>query len=284
MRILRHDIPNPMIVQKNFERSYGSLSKVLKYCQARSAGLNGVLNAVWDIVLYGAVVEPHDSKLIPTLLLGAQAGAALFRVREAGEQQIEFKLGEGPPLISNGPVGESVCHPGTWLKSIQLAILSRERSLINSLCKVPTQLLRQSSTRGPEFHYLFVDAVKSFWSGAADTSARNDATLAATDPSRSDITVPEYNAHHWLPEIELLACLHSRPADFPEALLKAVILHGEFYNSTDERRRDSYGFLAVRPLTWAAVAHDRGIRFDIDSEYLPMRLVVGDLSRKSTLD
>ena len=279
VKIARHQLPVD-VAHENYEFSSQRLGEVVVNAHKRAASLYHVVRKAWDVILYGSAAAANPVEFAKPLELGAHAGVAFFRVSAAGPGPIEFRLGLDTVKLTADSVDSSVAHSGLWMQAFRLAVLGRESESIEALCHISTDLLRRSTTRGPEFHNLFVDAVKAFWTGAKDAAGLLSATLAASDPKRADVTVPEFDAHHWIPEIKLIESLLNRTSRFDEALTEAVLLHQKYYSSTERRGRESYGFLAAGPLTWAAVAHDRGVSFDLESDYLPRSLVQGRYSKE----
>jgi Immunity protein 49 len=275
VKIARHDITHPEIAQDKFKFACSRLAKVVGYAQSRAANLYSVLETTWNILLCGSVVDPNSVHVHQAIRIGAHAGAAFFSVA-SHEGPVNYQLGDGPIVTSQGGVDASLVHSATWHRAFSLCVLARERDLIDSLCRIPSELFQESSTKSPEFHNLFVDAVESFWTGGAKTGRLIEATRAATDASRLDVRTADFDFHHWVPEINLLSCLHDHQKDFAESLTDALRLHQKYYSANEERGRDWYGFIAMRPLVWAAIGFDRGVPFSIDSDYFPMYLVKGN--------
>jgi hypothetical protein len=230
-----------------------------------------------DVVLRGSAVQPDSPEISRAIRVGAQAGAAMYRILAGGDEPLKFQLGDGPPLQKAGSIDLRTAHSGTWTSSFYLAVLSHDSALASSLCRVPVKLLRQSSTKGPEFHDLFVEAAQGVWTRARGARKLVEAALAATDPGRPDIRTPEWDQHWWVPQIKLLACLlDKRLANFGEALASALLLHKAYFSKTDEKRGETWGFLALGPMACTVLALERGLTLDVESDYLPMRLVRGD--------
>ena len=81
------------------------------------------------------------------------------------------------------------------------------------------------------------------------------------------------------PEFTLLALRGQTVAQASSAtspLVKGLEAHRSYWSKDEDRRFKSTGFLSI-PLTGiASMAYDKGFRFDIDAEYLPMWLVAGE--------
>lgn len=63
--------------------------------------------------------------------------------------------------------------------------------------------------------------------------------------------------------------------EFEGALAHALELHKKYWSKGKQRTRDHRGFLPIELNGICAIAHDRGINFDVQSEYLPPVLVNG---------
>jgi Immunity protein 49 len=67
---------------------------------------------------------------------------------------------------------------------------------------------------------------------------------------------------------------------FDEALRNALILHRRYWrdfepNPGERRANDPHGFIALGPLAWATLRHDRGLAVTITSDCLPRSVVEG---------
>jgi len=66
------------------------------------------------------------------------------------------------------------------------------------------------------------------------------------------------------------------------ALTEAVIQHKKYWSSKAKRRNEDVGFVSLPLLGLAALAWDRGLRFRVESDYLPRTWVTGELFRPTS--
>lgn len=68
-------------------------------------------------------------------------------------------------------------------------------------------------------------------------------------------------------------------AGFGKALAAALQRHRKYWGGTEKRRQDRHGWVSWPLTAVAALAWDRGLRFDVESDYTPTSWVRGDLFR-----
>ena len=73
-------------------------------------------------------------------------------------------------------------------------------------------------------------------------------------------------------------------AGLESALAEAVAEHKKYWSAKAVRRQEKVGFVSLPLLGLAALAWDRGLRFHVDSDYLPWSWVTGDLFRTVSPD
>jgi hypothetical protein len=110
------------------------------------------------------------------------------------------------------------------------------------------------------------------WQRRPDTGARLEAAVRATDPARVSPDALPYVLDVVVPEMSLLAALLG-PGDFAPALARAVARHKHHWSG--EEARSPLGWIALGPTALAAFAHDRGLPTEVDSDFVPRRLVEG---------
>lgn len=228
-----------------------------------------------DVAAGSAILTPDSPEVLTYLRLAAQAHAALFAVAAAGGAAVEVPLGEDSAVLYETRVDTSIVHASRWIHGFYLAALCRDERSLDFLCATPAEVLHQGPTRSPEYRDHMVEALRGFHTGAEDTSKRILKAMEATDPDRDDIAKPDWVLHIDVPALELLFHVNSRDLDFAPALEKALALHKKYWGKSEGQRRNWDGYLAIAPMAMAALAHDRGIPFDVSSDYLPTSLICG---------
>jgi hypothetical protein len=221
-----------------------------------------------------AVVEPDSPEICRALRLGAEAMAALFKGAMCKETDVEVRLGGE---LTRVPVTNLVGfhHPGNWTDGYFFAVICREYELLDVLCEVPIDLLRSSSSKAQECLYLFVDALQAYWRQEDSSPERLMAALEATDPKRVSEGSQDYVLNIMVPQMELVLRLmdHDAPG-FNKALKFALERHNAYFKK-GKRPFDSDGYLALGALALASAAFEAGLTIEVESDYIPKRLIEG---------
>jgi Immunity protein 49 len=227
-----------------------------------------------------AVAEPNSRDLLLALTIACRAGAAnLWLASQPGATQT-LSLGEGAPATLTGSGPDSTTHVGAWLDAFRLASICRDLEAMKWLLATPTSVLRASSTKGDEYAYQYVDALRGFWQNDPRTGDLFLAALEGTDPAVLVNADPDYVLDVVVPEMEIfLNVLNKDPAGMNAALAKALKLH-EGYWRDPSRANNSDGFIALGPLAMASLANDRGMKIEVESGYMPSWLVRGEWADK----
>jgi hypothetical protein len=221
-----------------------------------------------------AVLDPESPEICRHLRLGAEAMAALFKGAMCKEAQVEVRLGNETVSVPTG-LSSGMHHTGNWTDGFFFALICREYELLDVLCEVPLDLLRSSATTSQECSYLFVDALQAYWRQEATAPERLMAALEATAPERVRQDVQEYILNLVVPQLELVLRLmdHDAPG-FNKALEFALERHHAYFKK-GKRPFDADGYLALGPLALASAAFEAGLAIEVESDYIPRRLVEG---------
>ena len=198
---------------------------------------------------------------------------ALFTTATAGVSPVTVPLGEGEAARLQGPIDESLVYASRWIRAFHLAALVRDTRGLDQLCLVPDALLRASSTRSPDYYYSWVEAARLVWLQDRAAGGKILETMNLTDVEEIEFHNPDWVLDIDVPLIELLFYVHTENEDFADALPKSVNHFKNYWSRTAEKRKDPEGFLALNLLGLAAFAHEREIKFDVQSDYLPLTLV-----------
>jgi hypothetical protein len=276
MRIKRHKIDMEGL-EEHFRRWVRpTLESTVQAAKERPVNLDLLSSRSLEIAQYLSLLEPTSPELGAMLRLAARASAALFQLAASGGAPVRAPLDGDEPVLLSGRVAESTASGGAWIDGFFQAAACRDARSQAALCGVPTALLRASTTTNAEYGYLMVDALKAFAASAPEASKLILAALEATDPEGMDPRLVEYDLYIDVPLLRLLFYVNARDGEFAEALPEALRHHRQYYSRGQKRRDDPKGFMPVGLLGLAALAHDRGIPFDVQSEYLPPHLVRGD--------
>jgi len=225
------------------------------------------------LVSTGSLV-PAIPEVKRAVRLASDASACLF---SCGAGQAPGPI-DGKPVAFNSVSDNSILHASGWIDAFYLGLLARSKENLDALCRVPVQVLRQSTTSDLEFRFSFVETLQAMHLQRpnGDVGELLLRSLEQTDPDRYDLRDPDWVLSLDVQQLGLLGrFLSGDKKAFEAALVKAVQSHKQYWSKNTDRKRDSSGFLSIPLTAIASLAYDYDFRFDIDSEYLPMRLVTG---------
>jgi Immunity protein 49 len=196
------------------------------------------------------------------------------------EQRLEVFLPPAEPFMmtTTGPSGAT--NAVNWIKAFHLAMINREKTLLDGLCLYPTELLREANQHGVhvgEYAYAQVDMLKAFWLDDPDIqNIAIEALRVASDVNTLGENIIDYALNIASYEISLFAAAHMSQEYFTEQLTEAVERHKKhFFIGQDKRVNDSRYFLALGPIAMSVLALERGLSIEVESDYIP-RCVIED--------
>lgn len=166
---------------------------------------------------------------------------------------------------ATGP--DSPAHVGSWRDGYYGALLARDAECLELLAGIRDSGLRGSKTRSDEYAYAWKAALIAF---------RSDPSSAVPILERAMVLVRPGNFEHANPgaartmELTFPLLGHVARGDeaaFNDGLAAALVSHHGFWGMPT-RRGNFYGFVAWGPLAVACLAFDRGMRVDVESDYL----------------
>ncbi|WP_440900913.1 immunity 49 family protein, partial [Actinosynnema sp.] len=232
------------------------------------------------LALFGhrAVVDPAGAERETWLALRAalDAGAAVFTVAALEGRESAAVWMVDRQIEVSGPIPAHLSSAGNWLTSLWLAIVARDRGVLDSLAGFPVDVLRAD----PAPEYVF-DTVRLFQAflrrsdglgEALSDALRNSDPEVVTDPDEREVAN--------LLRFPVLALFHhlTKPdseAAFNAALVDALNAHKAYWSRTEERRASAEGYVALGPLALATIAQDMGITITVTSDYLPASILDG---------
>jgi hypothetical protein len=233
-----------------------------------------IRNAIWIAGLQAAL-DPGSDEICVALRMAAAMSAGLFKLMIEMPGEYPIPLGDGRRAILHNIGVTSHTSVGTWIRGFYVAAIVRDRAALDQLAQTPVRELRRSPTTSDDCAFLWVEALQAWQRNESGVVAKLQAAIDATDPARLKIANPDYVLNLMVPEMQLLFRLIAREAaPFNEALQFALERHKKYWSGA-KQKRDPEGFLALGPLAFAAMAHDAGIAVEVDSDYLPRRLVDG---------
>ncbi|MEU4807154.1 immunity 49 family protein [Actinosynnema sp. NPDC023587] len=251
------------------------VAKVERYPDA----LNLQLLAGLALLGHRTVVDPAGAERETWLALRAalDAGAAVFTVAAADRGAlVPVRMGGRAVTTSGtGPVYYSTAE--NWLTTLWLAVVARDREVLERLTAFPPDLLRASGSE-PGYLYDTVRAFQLFFRREDGVGPALGAALAGSKPEAlTDDDEREVADLLRFPQLTLFHYVLKDDAatEFNDALAEALRAHEAYWSKTEERRASPIGYLALGPLALATIAQDAGIAITVTSDYLPPALLDG---------
>ncbi len=279
MRISRHAV-NLDGFSEYFKMQNARLDRVLQAARRDANNLYSLFQTAENIYFSGAVLAPDSPEVARALTLAAQAGAALFVFQQIDNPPRPFVLGEGSPVVYTEPAQSSCAAFPMWIQVFNLCLISRQPHLSDEVCRISNDIFRSSDIVGAsDEDYGFADMLRIVWTQEHFTSdpifvrEEADCRRLAAGQTRTAGNVRRMT----LPYLQALRSLDQRDqANFASALTEALKGHKKFWSSAKYRQQFN-GFVSLELIAAGALAWDRGMRFEVESDYLPMSWIRGDL-------
>jgi hypothetical protein len=270
--------PNEFPVRKLFEEAVADLPARISASQSDLNALGALVSTALQAAKCGAALGHSPEQIFAHLQLAADGNTAIFVAATAKAFPVTAWLGDDEAVYDLAPHA-SLPHVTRWLNGIFLALLCRDEESFHRLLEVTPDIWRRSTSGFPEHEYLFAEAVHATLRGRKDTADMMIAAMEATDPKKHPMprSAAEMTLAISVPAIHGFWCAVAKNATktFDEALTLAIVKHKEYWEK--QTWPDAFrGLLSINLLGIAALAHDRGEKFDVDSDYVPMSLVCGE--------
>ena len=286
MKINRHKVQHDLI-ERLFRREIERFDEF--YISARQKVQNLTLFhdfVASNVYLAGAVVLPDSSEVARALLLSAQALGAIFAFSLEPPPD-DYELGEGPPVQYSAPIDPSIPDILLWRKAYDLALIARQTVPLDYLCRVTKETFQGSSLVGyTDEEYWLMELKQRAWQdpnfGWEPLLAKCE-TLKSRSAECSDLEGIKHVQCLGIPYLLVLRKLCERDSLGLETVLtEALKLHKQYWSAKASRRKEEVGFVSLPLLGLAALAWDRGLRFKVESDYLPWSWVTGEVFGRTT--
>jgi|GEM_PF-1914607 hypothetical protein len=249
------------------------LPRLLEETKTNIGSLNILSTVAICTAEFNYLVDAKSPAVLQSLEISRQALNALFACATSITSATVVQLGNGEPVTLMGKPDESSIDVADWQEAFNLNLIFRDWNEIHKLCNVPTELLRASSTGSADHHYLYKDALCAYIKGEPNVIDLIHAALEATDPTRPDVDNISYTLTNSVPNIALLMYVVSKDVRFEEGMQNALQKHRQYLGESKENAHNFGGFIATDLLALAVLGMNAGLRFEVESPYLPMYLI-----------
>ncbi|VTS06849.1 Uncharacterized protein OS=Gloeobacter kilaueensis JS1 GN=GKIL_0098 PE=4 SV=1: Imm29 [Tuwongella immobilis] len=281
MKISRHPV-DMNVVEQWFTRDCKSFDSRLSNCINRIRGLTSfVSSCAQNVYLAGAVIAPDSPEVARALRIAAQALGAVFAFR-LDPPPSEYPIGEGPPVCYPTPIDPGICDILLWQRAYHLSLITRQTIPLQYLCRVTKDTFKGSNLVGYDdeaYWFLELKQRAAQESGFAwePLLLRCEAWEAKAVLTSKSIGLKMLKCLR-IPYHRVLRRIGENSVSGLEAeLTKAASLHKKYWATPQKRAEDLNGMVSLPLVALAALAWDRGMRFHVESDYLPWSWVTGEL-------
>jgi hypothetical protein len=228
-----------------------------------------------NYVSYLSALEPDSAQICPLLHATVQAYTALFQQALSIGEHIQVTLFGDVTITLPTTGSSSATDTGNWLDGFFVALVRRDTEALHVLANIPLEILRNSSTKTEEYTYLYVDALQALWRKEKDLIKRLLSVARATASEKLEPGIGgAYTRSIVVPTIQLLFQLIKNDVPlFNHVLASALEAHKQFWSLNEQTSRTPYGFIAWPVLAIASLAYDLKMPIEVESAYLPLRLL-----------
>jgi hypothetical protein len=229
---------------------------------------------------YLSALEPDSAQICPLLRSTVQAYTALFQQALSIGEHIQVTLFGDMTITLPTTGSSSATDTGNWLDGFFVALVRRDTEALNVLANIPLEILRKSSTKTEEYTYLYVDVLQAVWKKEKGLMKRLLNAVKATDPEKLEPGIGRaYARSIAAPAMHLLYPLIKNDVpQFNHILASVLEAHKQFWSLNEQTSRTPYGFIAWPLLAIASFAYDLKMPIEVESAYLPLRLLHGACS------
>jgi hypothetical protein len=241
--------------------------------QPAKIDLDFILNCTQKYLGNLSMSDPTSTQFCRLIKIIVNSSRAIFTEATSGMGPTAIQIDEDLTIAVEG-VGPTRCAAANhWRTGFFAALVCRNQEALDLLAQISTDIMRQSAGRADECMYLFIEALQAMWKKDA---AAVDLLLSALDATKYKLQALSYVQNILIPEMELLYHFLKRDTSgFNDALDYALTRHRMYWGSEDNRV-DGYGFIAWGPLALSCLAYDAGFPIEVESDYLPLRLLHGE--------
>ncbi|BAC88172.1 immunity 49 family protein [Gloeobacter violaceus] len=225
---------------------------------------------------YLSVTQPESDEICKAIQLIAKLAAGAFALASTSEKELEVYLDNNIKVRLPAKIDESEVNCSAWMSGFFAAAICRDLTVLDSLGRIPLELLRRSSTRYDEFMFSFIAALQGYWRGERDAARHLMAAMADAKPEKIQCCSEEYLYLKAVPQMEMMFQLMRKDGEaFNRSLYTALESHRELCNLDEDTRLDSDFYLAYDLLALSSLAYEQGMAVHVESDYLPLSIVQG---------
>ncbi len=264
-----------------FNRGIPGWQQAVQRRPVTSASLAGVVTRSREVPAYASWFAKGSRLLIDGFRVYGEACLAHARLAsgEAGAD-VTVVLG-GSTVTVQRPAKVDVPAVTEWTDGWCAALAARDDATLDGLAGVSDALYRRTRASLDEYQYALKHALTAL---RLDPGGVTQALAEARALWQKGKVAQELAAAIVGKLFDVIDSLAKNDARaFNDALYEALLAHERFW-SQESKYMNPLGWVALRPLGLACLAHDRGIGVEVESDYLPRELIERRFSADLALD
>jgi hypothetical protein len=263
-----------------FPTAVASVNKNLARRPMPMGVVSGLSGRARDLLGFASWFAPRSQLMFECVHLQAQAACGAARVAAAAPgQSVEIELCQENVSVVREDKAE-LRSVNEWADAWCAALVARDQPLLVGMRSIPDELHRPPRVQIDAYQYTLTEALVA----VADD---RDRCLAAVARGREQWKQRSV-AHKLAAAIDaamfdlIEALVGAEPGPFNDALFRALTAHAKYWSRGDEYLA-ARGWVALRHVALACLAHDRGMAVEIESGYLPRALIERQFSATPSL-
>lgn len=290
MYIKRHEI-NPDLRNhgQNYDLNHRHVIELLDILRdpSRSDLLNS-LGSSAEALCYNGMLTGQDPRVCAWgLQLSARAETSLFVFRCAKSNPRRWKLDMGLEVSFTKDVDRSHLHSSHWNDGLLQSLVTRQHDCLRELVSIPYDDLEGSSVEKPfsrDHHY--VEEQRLLALAALDPGKKLGEEYLFHSNGSSPVKMPSINRRIGVALDQMVYAFDAGDsASFNSNLVEALKLRPQAIKKLKEEYRVNPS--ALWPLAiigLVAMAYDRGMSIEVESDYLPREWVTGEYFHRTSAD
>lgn len=268
----RNDVDITFVEDGFEDHSPGFIRELLSDCEEQPQFSHLLHESCLKYAIKNTILQRDLSREVTCLYIASEA-VAYYLARGNGNTDELLIADRYPVGIPDEPFKHDM-NTASWYRAWLLNRLCRNERGVQLLMDIPHSRLELApGVSAPQYSDTFARALRSWESGDGNQEKLFVQVMDETDPERDDVLHPEHACMvmaQWAASAAFVMHGEMKAIDYIQGALEK---HKEYWAS---KPRDWRGWVAWELCALAAIFWDKGNRFAIDSDYMPMHWVTGE--------
>lgn len=273
--IPRHELPHPDMIDYLIGKEEEN-AKTLIENLTRDRGLLGMGVSDELMIASRKIAMGHDrQEILQRFQNAVEMAIAHFTIAmDPHGGPGEWTIG-GETVTIHSVETKSYMDHSVWLNSFYVALIMRNRNLIDLLLTVPDALLEQANAKGSPFHIAMVSFCKGLYDDDTNIAQLLTDVMDAASHQGNNAVQKAYASRIAAPSAGVFRYILSGNSEKFNAELEVAILEHQSYYTSGDRFAEYRGWVSIPLIASASLAFESDIEVTVESDYVPLWLVKG---------